>query len=229
MKKFAAFCLLLTLLSSCTSPQKPRAGTGILLFLRPNHPSLYAVQLPDSIRQEQLIDNDGNAYVTSWKVSDEKIDAFFEAQKKCKESIYKKQFILRATPLQKIPKHLIAPDLYKEHTTCIQGYNLELIDSEGYFPKSFVLNTYRSHSTTDRQQYMPVGGKIILTKPGSSFKQVYQHVKQCNALASQHGVNGVEESYPGDFIHVSIEKYYSTLAICFQKLSYQVERISGKE
>ncbi|WNO09740.1 hypothetical protein [Teredinibacter sp. KSP-S5-2] len=229
MKKHAIYSLLLATLASCTGPQAPSAGTDILLFLRPNHPPLYAVQLPDSIRQEQLIDNDGNAYVTSWRVSNENTENFFDAQKKCQEDIYKKQFILRAAPLHKIPEHLITPNLYKEHTTCIKGHNLELVDSEGYFPENFVLNAYRSHSATVRQQYMPVGGKIILTKPGTSFKQVYQDVKQCDVRASQYGENGVEESYPGNFIHVSIEKYYYTLAKCLEELSYQVEHLSDKK
>lgn len=210
--------LFVCFLSACTNvPEKKQ--NDVLILLTPEHPVSSGLTDANST-QSQLLDNDGNLYITYWDVSKDSAEEFKETEKSCENSLRDDMIFITATSIHDFNATNIRPSLYIPYVKCLLDNNYKLVDKEGFSPESYTLSFYRSHTTT--YDYMPVGAMYSIVKKGARYISVYNDLLACEKSILDQG-GGADESSTSYTKSVSIEKYVADFEECMTKKSYTIK------
>lgn len=174
--------------------------------------------------QAQLLDNDGNLYLTYWNAGNNSEDEFTTNIKFCKKEILSDRIFGKAKTITQIQESQIVPSLYVPFIKCINNFGYRLENKEAVLPKKYRLSLSRGHSSHKR--YMPVGGMFYLSKNGSNYLAAYVAVTACKESASSEGNGGVDETFSGGYSSVSIVGYLDTMKECLEEMSFSVVPVS---
>lgn len=197
------------------------------LTLLPNHRQGLKIQLEKDIREHSLLDNDGNEYITHWKVTDNQIDIFDEVTLSCDKKYREKQIFGKPNLILSYEQKHIRPTVFKPHTRCIGEAGFALVSSEGFIPDSYSLRIYRSHSNSD--QYMPVGSSLSLKKKSVQYLKVFNDVVFCKHTTESNPENDIVDEQFSGFAHVSIESYFRAMHSCLKGLDYTLPNLAPPE
>lgn len=222
MKNTATLLILSAAIATagCTST---RIDTPVIVHLHPLHSSSARLSSTGN-SLVQLLDNDGNLYLTYWDKADATKDAFSADIQSCKKHLQDKKIFGKAKTINEIKASDTKPTLYVPLLKCIYNSGYNLSDKAVTRPSKFRLNLSRGYSSS--RNYLPVGGKFNLFKKGAEFSEVHQSVKHCDAIASAQPNQGINEINDGLFISVSIKVYADTITQCLRDNSYKVEPLT---
>ncbi len=206
--------VLLIHLIGCTTIND---GSNIVIFLQPLHSASAGIGNFEN-HQVQLLDNDGNLYLTYWDIDKETTEVFLERKSVCMSELNVNRIFGKAKPISEIDKSQLKPVLYLPLVKCLYGHGYQLVDKDALLPSEFRLSLYRSHST--KGNYVPVGSMYILSKKGASYSDVYTSILGCDKKSKENTNNGAEETYGSGFISVSIEKYADNMQQCLRLEGY---------
>ena len=209
--------LIIPFLQSCASKVVKQPVRVKLSAIHDSYPELHK----KNMRRAMLSENDGNMYLTYWEKNEKNNSAFKTVDNKCSKKIYSEGYILKKI-MSEISEDEIKPTLYKKFVQCISDEGFTYVSGDGYLPFKFRLTLFRGHSI--QGQYMPVGARYYISKKGTSFLNVFRHVKKCERkiLATKGG--GVKDEYFSGFISVSIKQYVKSMHSCLTEQNYKLER-----
>lgn len=220
---FAAV-LIAIVISSCATGAKETGAdkiSDLAVSLVPSHKPFNQLNVENQ-RNTEIIDNDGNLYVTNWTVTKENMANFEKVSIDCLNSAGKWLFLNPRVTIDAIHENEIKPSNYKAYISCILDRNYKLISSEGFFPHSYMLQLSRIHATGG--EYMPVGASIHIQGSGMQFNEVFTKLKSCVQKARESkGSSVVEERFRG-YIYVSIEAFIESVMVCTTGKPYQAKK-----
>ncbi|WP_444995714.1 hypothetical protein [Aliikangiella sp. IMCC44359] len=210
--------LILIVLSGCT---QKHLSTPITVLLKPIH-SVSNVSEDLTLKFVELVDNDGNMYISQWELISLSDNDFSRGVEGCRNKLEKIKLFQTIITISNIDINQIKPSQYKKFTQCIADLKQPFISAQGYSPNKYLLSINRSHSMLG--QYMPVGASYYLEQKGIEFKSLYQLTKQCHSQALTINKNGIDESYTGNYSQVSIKPYVEKLLKCLSKDSIHISK-----
>lgn len=213
-------CAMVLALSVSCAVNKMDEAFRIDILLNPKFP--VALGLSDTgPSQAQLIDNDGNIYVTYWEVPEQGHEKFSKTVSICKDSLRDQRLFLSAYTIHDYEIEEIQPTLYKPFVRCIHKEGYKPLPNEAYPPEYFELSFSRTHSTKDN--YIPVGSKFRIEKTNTPYIEAYKRALSCDReiISAGHGVN---ESYGAGYSSVSIETYIEEFQTCLESSGFKVEK-----
>ena len=213
MKYATIFFFMLSLLNCAGVIEKQ----SVIVYLQPVHTVTTGFNEGDYVSVE-LIDNDGNMYITYWDVMDEKITEFNLSIKECRENIRSNKLHNKAIEVSDIKASDIKPSLFKKFNSCILSKHYEHKYSDAFSPTKYKLSIIRSISSAG--EYMPVGAKYYVTKNGVKYRDVLVDVKECELIINKTEKQGIYEIHSVNYSHVSIEGYASNMTSCLRKRNY---------
>lgn len=219
IKKLLLLAAVSYLASSCAS-QKETQASQVRLKLSVNHPPVHEQVLVNH-KIQAFVDNDGNQYVTYWKVEDneEAMNAFSEVKKQCAERFKRAPHLDLVTPISELQESDLKPKNFITIVSCMKHYRYQMEKSEAFYPESFTFNISKSH--TKRGEFMPVGVSYILKYKGKVYADVVGDLRGCSENASKYGAPEIR--YYDNWVYTSIEKYAESMTTCLAALDYTVE------
>ena len=173
-------------------------------------------------RITNIVDNDGNLYVTYWDVPKPEKDKFKSNQISCKKITGPWLFNGWPVYIDHITEKEIKPSNYKIFISCISSFGYEIRKSDGLLPRGYNIKISRPHSK--RGQFTPVGGNIYIDGNRMKYLEVYNQLKSCNTqIKTRSGNPVVEQKFKG-YIYVSIESYVEELITCATGNPYKIKR-----
>jgi hypothetical protein len=215
--------LLIFLVSTMACSSVPQQTVyDVDLLLTPEHPITSGLT-EHKIEQVQLLDNDGNLYVTRWAVTSNEELGFHGVVSACKNKLREYRLFLNTHSIHEYGAEDIKPSLYVNFIKCLSAYGVSLVGKDGFVPESYKLVLSRTHTT--RNNYLPVGNQLKIKRRGVQFRDVYMDVKRCDEKLRKVGV---EEEYNKSYLRVSIEGYVEQFELCLNKKGYEIT-YAGKE
>jgi len=202
------------------------SSENISVYLQPKHKT-YAGFNKHNYHYVELLDNDGNLYVTFWDISEATLNKFKMIVKQCREKIRERRLFNKAQHISDINTDSIKPSLFKEFNLCIREKDFIHKNSDAFYPGSYQLSIYRGHSTTGK--YMPVGGSYKITRKNTDYKRVLSDVKIC---VDKTNHNNKSETYEMNSTHISqvnIEPFANSIETCLKDISYTVTPSKTKQ
>lgn len=220
MRFFLKYFIMFAAVQSCSTVP---IDSHVSVFLKPVHYASLALGA-NNVQQVQLLDNDGNMYITYWNVNALLLASFNGTVKNCRERIKAKRIFPGSIypgskSVSELSVDVIVPSVFKEFNLCIREGRYEHQYSDAFSPEKFQLSFFKGHSASDN--YLPVGGSYHIYKKGSKFRDALIDVKKCKFTLDKSKKNGVSEIYTGGFVYVSIESYVIGMRECLIKDSYE--------
>ncbi len=226
IKKLLLLVAVSFVASSCAT-QKETQASQVRLKLSVKHPPVHEQVLVNH-KIQAFVDNDGNQYVTYWKVADteEAMDAFSEVKKQCIERFKRAPHLDLVTPISELQENDLKPKNFITVVSCMKHYGYQMAKSEAFYPESFTFNISKSH--TKRGEFMPVGVTYILNNKGKVYADVMGDLMECSKSASKEGAPEIR--YYDNWVYTSIENYAESMTTCLASLNYAVEeRVPKKD
>jgi len=212
--KYITILLCIVTLQSCAENIK---NQPVAAYLLPVHTLTTGFNEQDYIPVD-LIDNDGNMYITYWDIKGvEQVD-FNLLVKECRDDIKSNRLFSKAIQVSEMKLTSIVPSLFKQFNSCIQSKHYEHKYSDAFSPDKYKLSITRPISSSG--EYMPVGAKYFLTKKGVKYKNVIIDIKECELEINKTESKGIQEVHSAGYSHVSIEDYANNMKTCLRKDSY---------
>lgn len=221
--KYISILLFIITLQNCT---KNINKQPVAAYLQPVHTVTVGFNEQDYVPVE-LIDNDGNMYITYWDIKDVEQAGFDLSVKECRKNIESNRLFNKSIQVSEIKLTNIVPSLFKQFNSCILSRHYEHKYSDAFSPDKYRLSITRPISSSG--EYMPVGAKYILTKKGAKFKGVVIDVKACELEINKTEKQGINEVNSVRYTHVSIESYSSSMMSCLRGKSYLFDSGNGKK
>jgi len=206
--------ILLFLLQACSTAS---LESPVSAFLQPIHKTFLSVN-EQNYQTADLLDNDGNIYITYWQVGNESLKSFNDTLQECRESIKSKKILHNSTLISEINLEDIKPLLFKEFNLCIGKLRFIHKHSDAFYPEKFKLSIFRGHSTDG--QYLPVGSVFYIYKKSTIFKDVLINVKGCEVDIKNTDRKGINEIISSGYSYVSIESYIDIMKLCLERHNY---------
>lgn len=202
---------------SCTSV-KPASKLQVGLF--PVHKPAPPIASDGSITTK-LIDNDGNLYVSNWKVKEGELERFEAIRSKC-VSIIPVSIFSKGPPLiDKLSLDVVKPTNYKNFVSCISSHGYTMSSAQGFYPQGF--NLYLNRTQNYEGQYMPVGGALFIDVKTKNYLEILTKAQKCDLITREELGSSVEDRSIGGFSYVSIESYAETIMSCILGRKYNLE------
>lgn len=119
--KYITLLLCIITLQSCTKNINKQPVTA---YLQPVHTVTMGFNAQDYVPVE-LIDNDGNMYITYWDIKGVEQAGFNLTVKECRENIKSDRLFNKAIQVSEIKLTNIVPSLFKQFNSCILSKQYE--------------------------------------------------------------------------------------------------------
>lgn len=189
-------------------------------YLQPVHTITAGFNMNKYVSVE-LLDNDGNMYITYWDVKDINKHDFNLSIKECRKEIQFKRLFNKNRQVSEIKISDIKPSLFKPFNSCLLVKQYEHKSSDAFAPDKYKLTITRAISSSG--EYMPVGAKYYIFKNGVKFKGILLDVKKCELVINKMRNQGISETYSGFYSHVSIEGYANSMTSCLRNNNYLLD------
>lgn len=218
MRSAILICLIILFFisSGCTTAPP---GSAIKVSLKPVHDIVSPVHISGNL-PAQILDNDGNLYVSYWNVDPSEIDRFTETVKACHAKIDNALFYSVPPSIDDVSADMLKPIYYKKFNSCIQQSEFSLAFADGFYPKGFNIYIYRAQNSDG--SYLPVGGKYFLPTKSKKFEEMLSEVKECDASVQTQKDPGILEQNFSGFSYVNIEHYVESLMSCVSERPYKI-------
>ncbi|MCW9047557.1 MAG: hypothetical protein OQK46_05705 [Gammaproteobacteria bacterium] len=221
--RFLTFIFLSSVIMSVSATSSSK---DVSVYLLPKHKTYIGIN-KDGYNYVELLDNDGNLYVTFWEINETLLTGFKSTVLQCRKQIKKKSLFNKALDVTDINLDNVKPSLFKEFNLCIRDKGYIHKSSDAFFPGSYQVSLSRSHSSTDR--YMPVGGSYHITKKNSDFKSVLNGLKLCVDKTNHKYSSESYEENSTYYSQVNIEPYANSLENCLKESAYVVNYLKAKK
>lgn len=207
------------IVQSCSSVP---IDSHVSIFLQPIHYASLALSA-NGFQQVQLLDNDGNIYITYWDVNASLLVPFNNTVKNCRERMEAKKIFGHSKNVSDLNVDVIEPSMFKGFNLCIEEEGYAHQYSDAFSPEKLMLSFFKGLSASE--DYLPVGGSYYIYKKSNKFRDALVDVKKCKSAVDKLQNNGGDEIHTGNFIYVSIESYIHSMRECLIRYSYKFTRV----